>query len=618
MNGLLLTLVLGLQAASAASPPVGTAQITGVVVSADADAAPVRRAIVTISGGGSAQAVSTVTDDAGRFAFTGLIAGRYTLAARKPAYLPTVYGAPAPGKPGTPVLVTTGGRADVRVPIVRGAVISGTVRDALGNPVSAVPVYAVPARSGPEPPRLALNAIHTDDRGAFRIFGLAPGEYLVLVAPRSTTGSELLALGRAEVDARLRALEQRHGAGVGSAGLSAPAVSSAAAASTADRPAPQSFAPIFYPGTPIAARAGRVRAGAGEERTAVDIMYAPVPVVTVSGTIQQTGGIEVTRIRPELTVVGVPQSPLSSGPSLVGPAADGSFSFTNVTPGRYTLVVRTGQGASMSLPGGNGFTSTNPGVAALFAMTEFEVDGRDISGLTFALQPLPSLSGRVEFSGAGKPPANMSQVSVVAQVLPGASSTTASDRELVDLELTGRSTARSVRATVAADGSFAVEGLIPGTYAFTVGMNVATPSPWRPRSLMVDGRDLLDAPVDIKFGTADMTAAVLTFTDARAELAGTLTVPADQTADRYAIVVFTVDRALWREGARRLRTIRPAPDGAFSIMDLPAGEYFLAAVDNAPPDDWQQASFLEQLAAASVKVTIRDGEKTLQSLRIAR
>ena len=170
----------------------------------------------------------------------------------------------------------------------------------------------------------------------------------------------------------------------------------------------------------------------------------------------------------------------------------------------------------------------------------------------------------------------------------------------------------------APDGSFAVEGLIPGTYSFTVGMNVATPSPWRPRSLMVDGRDLLDAPVEIRFGTPDMTGAVLTFTDARSELAGTLTVPAGQTADRYAIVVFTADRALWREGGRRLRTIRPAPDGAFSIMDLPAGEYFLAAVDNAPPEDWQQASFLEQLAAASIKVAIRDGAKTAQGIKIAK
>jgi hypothetical protein len=63
---------------------------------------------------------------------------------------------------------------------------------------------------------------------------------------------------------------------------------------------------------------------------------------------------------------------------------------------------------------------------------------------------------------------------------------------------------------------------------------------------------------------------------------------------------------------------RPAAGGAFSIMDLPAGDYRLAAVDNTPPEDWQQASFLEQLAAASVKVTIRDGEKTTQDIKIAK
>ena len=140
----------------------------------------------------------------------------------------------------------------------------------------------------------------------------------------------------------------------------------------------------------------------------------------------------------------------------------------------------------------------------------------------------------------------------------------------------------------------------------------------RHRRVGAVGRDLLDVPLEIGPGAPDMSGVVITLADARSELAGTLGVPAGQTADRYAIVAFTTERTLWRPNGRRLRAVRPAPDGAFSIMDLPAGEYLLAAVEDVPPDDWQQTSFLEQLAAAAVKVTIRDGEKTMQSLRIAK
>jgi hypothetical protein len=243
-------------------------------------------------------------------------------------------------------------------------------------------------------------------------------------------------------------------------------------------------------------------------------------------------------------------------------------------------------------------------------MTEFDVDGRDVSGLTMVLQPLPSLSGRIEFSGSAKPPATLTTVQILAQAASGpVGASTGAPRAPIT---------RLVRGTVAADASFSIAGLLPGAYALNLSVSPAASSPWRPRSAMFNGRDLLDGPLEVTPGAPDISGVVITFTDTRSELAGTLSVPAGQTADRYAIVAFTADRVLWRENGRRLRSVRPAPDGVFSITDLPAGEYLLAAVDNAPPEDWQQASFLEQLAAASVKVTIRDGAKTTQDIRIAK
>ena len=52
--------------------------------------------------------------------------------------------------------------------------------------------------------------------------------------------------------------------------------------------------------------------------------------------------------------------------------------------------------------------------------------------------------------------------------------------------------------------------------------------------------------------------------------------------------------------------------------DLPSGEYYLAALTEADSDEWQAASFLSEVVPAAIKVTIGDGEKKVQDLRIGR
>jgi len=79
--------------------------------------------------------------------------------------------------------------------------------------------------------------------------------------------------------------------------------------------------------------------------------------------------------------------------------------------------------------------------------------------------------------------------------------------------------------------------------------------------------------------------------------------------------VFPADRALWQTG-RRLKSTRPASDGRFSFLDLPAGDYFIAALTDFDPDGWRVPAFLDQAAGAAVKVTIPEGARVSQDLRI--
>jgi hypothetical protein len=72
--------------------PTGTGVIAGVVITADERQQPVRRVSVLLASGQIVTPRTVVTDDAGRFEFTAVAPGSYTLVGQKPAWVPAVYG----------------------------------------------------------------------------------------------------------------------------------------------------------------------------------------------------------------------------------------------------------------------------------------------------------------------------------------------------------------------------------------------------------------------------------------------------------------------------------------------------------------------------------------------
>jgi hypothetical protein len=217
-----------------------------------------------------------------------------------------------------------------------------------------------------------------------------------------------------------------------------------------------------------------------------------------------------------------------------------------------------------------------------------------------------TMSGRSVFDAAtAKPPASPTSVRVTL--------TTPRQPSPTILNGVGLGSGPPPGANARADATFEIVGIIPGTYGVT-----AASTGWWLRSVMLNGRDLLDEPIDITAGSGNMDGAIVTFTDKRSELSGTLTTASGQPASEFTVLVFPSDRALWRPGARRIKTARPATDGAFTFAEMPAGEYFLAALTDFGPDDLNTSSFLEQIMAAALRVTITEGAKVRQDLRIAR
>jgi hypothetical protein len=167
------------------------------------------------------------------------------------------------------------------------------------------------------------------------------------------------------------------------------------------------------------------------------------------------------------------------------------------------------------------------------------------------------------------------------------------------------------RAIVTKPASFRFLSVMPGAYALTVTPPAAG---WTLRSAMANGQDLADAQLDLKIGE-DLSGVTLTFTDRPTEFSGRLIDPSGRPVSKYSIVVFAVDRSMWRPYSRRIRAVSPATDGSFSVTGLPPGDYAVAAAEDIEPADLADPAFLSQMLYNAMKFTLAEGEKKRQDLR---
>ena len=165
---------------------IGTGVVRGRVVADGSDpAAPVPDARIFISSG-SGTIEPVFSDAGGRFEITALPAGRYTLTAEKTGFAKTRYGARNDLDATIPVEVSEGnavGGVEIRMPT--GAAITGRITDELGDPVvGALVAVAYTSVAGRETSVVAATSRlgwTTDDRGEYRIGGLPPGRYVLVV-----------------------------------------------------------------------------------------------------------------------------------------------------------------------------------------------------------------------------------------------------------------------------------------------------------------------------------------------------------------------------------------------------------------------------------------------------
>jgi len=352
----LLSLSLALQAQpprDARRSASGLGSIRGRVESDESRPRPLRRARVTLSRGPVDLAENAITEDDGTFTFSSVPPGRYTVAVAKEGYVPMMYGARRPARPGTPIVLHEREVKELTVRLPPGGVITGVITDAAGQPVQGVAVSALLSvfhgATGERGLALAGQAASaSDDRGEYRIYGLAAGAYLIAAQPLVEDPGP----GRAgALEFRMSNMRGRAVAPV----------------------------PVYFPSTTDAGRAQTVAVAAGEERDGIDIRVENVPLATI-------GGVAAAPPRAGPTYVTLTRSGDSQLEFVRTARADqaGQFSFAAVPPGSYTVLAQT--------------------AGSVWGSADITVDGDDIPNLAIVMVPTLTITGRLVFEGRSGSP----------------------------------------------------------------------------------------------------------------------------------------------------------------------------------------------------------------------
>jgi hypothetical protein len=536
----------------AAAAATGT--IAGVVVADDSQGRPLRRARVTLNGQALDMGRSVITADDGSFAFDRVPPGRFTVAASKDGYVALSYGSRRPGRPGSGVQVAEQQSLRVTLRLPRGAVITGAVVDVDGLPAQGIAVTALARRYvGSQGEARYLSAgtpasALSDDRGIYRIYGLPAGDYIVAAQPQTRQP------GLAEVRT-----------------VSRGAVSDKSMVMTQ----------VFHPAATDVGRATRVTVAAGEERGGTDIQLQYVPLASVSGTVTAAPGWNPASV----TIVRIDEVPGFDRTLRTSADAEGQFTVRSVSPGQYRVIAQS----SAAPP-----ATTSDSVR--WASTDVVVDGDDVPNISLALQPGLTIAGRVAFEGERPPPPLPTVRMPVPAFMNVANSAYVFPPAQID-----------------SGGGFRITGLLPGPYRLsTATQGVRTPiGGWWLKSLVVNGRDLLDSPLELR---QDVDDAVVTFTDGATEIAGTLTDTRGNAVPEMFVVAFSADRSAWFFNSRRVAGVRPDAQGRYAIRNLPAGGYRIVAVSDLDQGEWFDPAVLERLLPAATAVTLTTAEKKAHDL----
>jgi hypothetical protein len=512
--------------------------IRGRITSVDTGK-PLRRAQLRLTSSedvlGTPRTATTSTD--GRYEFRDVAPGRYTLRVERSGYLALTYGQRRPGEQVRPLAIADTEVADkVDFALPRMSVISGRVLDDLGEPIAGVTVWVLQTRYIQGRRQLVAAGANatTDITGRYRLLSLTPGDYVVMGTTPQTWPHD------------------------------------------SDPAQVFGYASTYFPGTPTAGQAQRIKLGVAQQTSGIDFSLVAGRTSNVRGTATSAsgsplGGETVTMMRE----IGGPTmwmgSAVAVGSTKV--TGDGSWTLSNIPPGEYRLSIRS---------------AARGDEPAQEAQVTLSVAGGDVEGLSLVAGAGGTVRGEVVTDDESPLPPGFDRMQVRPPFNPNA-------RMMI-------SVLHPDNGRVQSDGSFEVQGVLSDT-VLSIGPLTGE---WTLKSIQIEGRDMADLPLPVEPGkTLSGVRVVLTRrpTTIRGALRDERQDPAEGT-----VIVFPDDSATWREGSRTIRATRLDQRGLFTFKGLPPGDYFLVALEAVQDGQWYDPEFLEGLKSRARRVAIADAE----------
>lgn len=478
--------------------------ITGSVV--NERGLPLGGVRVSVRDVSSAPGRTVTTDAEGNFRINGLLPALYFISASYPAHVTK------PTDAAWPFNHYRVGDS-VRLELVRGGVITGTVSNAAGEPVIGVRVRAVMIRNAKgETPRLIGSVAmerDTDDRGVYRLFGLPSGTYLVSAGGATSQQSF-----------NLNAFDS-------------------------DLP---TYAPSSSRDT-----AAEITVRTGEETNA-DIRYRGEPGYVISGSIKvagrSNGSITLTAAGSFIPLATAYQMPGASG-----------FAIPGMGDGEYDLIATV-----VNVPAQQ--SGNSPEMLKSEPM-RVVVKGADVTGLELVPRPLSSISGRValepskaaECQGKRRP----RFVEMFVRLQRPEKEDTENENGLYTRMI-------GVPALLDANGNFILRNVTPGRFLFNPLFYARY---WYLNSISIAATPKTDPAANwttLKFGD-QLNNVTITLAEGAASIRGRLK-PAENTRipSGLGVYLFPAEREKTADVLRHFVTTVEA-DGTFALNNLPPGRY---------------------------------------------
>ena len=537
------------------TPPKGTAVLKGQVI-ASGTGTPVRRAQVRAMSMEGRGGGVTSTDNEGRWEIKDLPAGRYTISAMKGGFAQASYGQRRPGEPGTPIDLSEGQTAErVNFILSRGAVIAGRVVDDGGEPVSGTNVSAMRYAFVSGTRRLVPGGSEggqdrSDDQGYFRLYGLPPGDYYVSASATNNNNFMMPGVNNTEVEG---------------------------------------FAPTYFPGTPNMSEATRITLRAGQEMTGANFALIVARMARIRGRALNSRGEPVAgamlMLAPADPMIGM-NFGMNMSNAMV--AADGTFQFANIAPGRYNLNVRP-----RGMPGGN----------SEFAVMPVTVGSDDIDNLIVTTAVGATATGVILTDEGTAPPFRADSVQLFAQQMDPSFNMMGGGPSKVNDDFTFEMNSLSDRR------------LIRGG----VGMGMpAANSGWYLKAVIYEGQDVTDTGIEFTPGRAYDGLQVI-FTRKATDLSGLVMDDRNKPVLDATVVIFPADQNKWTFQSRFIRTMRPDTNGRYNIKSMPpADDYLIIAVQNLEPGQGSDPDFLSRAREEARSLTLAEGETKAVDIKLSK